>query len=63
MNFLDLFDGCSNLDRLVEQDRRSGPCEDDCEVTAPYIGMLPDESDHEDGSPLNFKGFEGRKVQ
>jgi hypothetical protein len=39
---------------FVEQDHRSGPCEDDCEVTCPYIGMLPDESDDEDGSPLDF---------
>lgn len=31
-----------------------GPCDDDVEVTCPYVGMLPDESDCEDGSPLNF---------
>lgn len=33
---------------------RSLPCEDDCECTAPYIGMLPDESEGEDVSPLDF---------
>jgi hypothetical protein len=38
----------------VESDRRSGPCEDDAEVVAPFIGMCPDESEHEDGSPLDF---------
>jgi len=31
-----------------------GACEDDCEVTAPFIGMCPDESDHEDGSPITY---------
>jgi hypothetical protein len=40
--------------RIVESDRRSGPCEDDAEVVAPFIGMCPDESEHEDGSPLDF---------
>lgn len=55
-NFLDLFgDDYRELDRLQEQERRHGPCEDDCEVTAPFIGMLPEESDHESGSPLNFR--------
>lgn len=29
-------------------------CEDDCEVYAPYIDMLPDESNDEDGSILCF---------
>jgi hypothetical protein len=31
----------------------SGPCDDDYEVTTD-VGMLPDESDHPDGSPLDF---------
>jgi hypothetical protein len=42
------------IHNIVENDRRSGPCEDDVERTAPYIGILPDESDEEDGSPLDF---------
>lgn len=33
---------------------RFGPCEDDYESTTPFVGMLPDESDKPDGSPLNF---------
>jgi hypothetical protein len=44
----------SLIDSLVAADRRSGPCEDDYEVKCPYIGILPDESDEEDGSPLDF---------
>lgn len=39
--------------RLQEEDR-SGPCEDSDEVCAPFIGMVPEESDHQDGSPLDF---------
>tara|TARA_R110000868_G_scaffold67046_1_gene199214 strand:- start:6598 stop:6855 length:258 start_codon:yes stop_codon:yes gene_type:complete len=58
MNLIDLFD----LDHVGSQARQCAnfresqysPCEDDCEITAPYIGLLPDESDHENGSPLNF---------
>lgn len=41
------FKGC-------ERDNRNGPCEDDYEFTMAYINMLPDESDKEYGSPLNF---------
>jgi hypothetical protein len=40
--------------RLLVGNRRSGPCEDDYEATAPYVDMLPEESEHEEGSPLNF---------
>ena len=57
MKFADLFEGhMADNARLKAQNeaRRFGPCEDDYEVTAPYIGILPDESDHEDGSPLDF---------
>lgn len=58
MNWLDLFDdgGIGDRARFQEQERedRHGPCEDDIEVVAPWIGMCPDESDHENGSPLNF---------
>jgi len=42
------------IHNIAENDRRSGPCEDDYEVKCPYIGILPDESDEEDGSPLDF---------
>ena len=38
-----------------QQELREGPCEDDWEVTAPYIGILPDESRGEGVSPLNFR--------
>lgn len=34
----------------------TGPCEDDCEVTAPFIGVCPDESGKLDGSPIDFGG-------
>lgn len=44
-----------NMRRLQEQDR-SGPCEDDYEVTTPFVDILPEESEHEDGSPLDFGG-------
>lgn len=36
------------------QETHTGACEDDCESTAPFIGMLPDESHKEDGSILDF---------
>jgi len=32
-----------------------GPCEDDYEFTCPFIGILPDESECEDGSPINLR--------
>ena len=41
-------------EKLVRDNNRSGACEDDVERTAPYISFCPDESDHEDGSPLDF---------
>jgi hypothetical protein len=44
----------ASIRHLLDSDR-SGPCEDDVEVTAPFVGMLPEESDHEDGSPLDFR--------
>lgn len=40
--------------KILAADRRSGPCEDDVEVTCPFVDMLPEESDAEDGSPLDF---------
>lgn len=39
---------------LLAANRRSGPCEDDVEVTCPFVDMLPEESDAEEGSPLDF---------
>lgn len=44
-------------DTHLRQEMLSGPCEDDCEVTAPYVGACPDESSHQDGSPLSFGGI------
>lgn len=35
-------------------DDLTGPCDDDVEVDCPYVNMLPDESNTEDGSPLRF---------
>lgn len=40
-----------------QQALREGPCEDDCEMTCPFIGLLPQESGKEEGSPLNFKSW------
>lgn len=34
---------------------KEGACEDDRETTAPFIGMVPNESGREDGSPLDFR--------
>lgn len=47
-------DDCREVERLLELNRRSGPCDDDYEATSPFVDMLPDESEHEHGSPLNF---------
>lgn len=47
-----------NLDqamRIAELNRRSGPNEDDCELMCPWIDLLPEESEHEEGSPLDFR--------
>ncbi len=32
----------------------SRPCDDDPEAAAPYVGILPEESDSEGPSPLRF---------
>jgi len=42
------------FDFTVKQDI-SGPCDDDYELTSPYVGILPDESYRENGSPLSFR--------
>ena len=58
MNWLDLFDdsGIGERERFrqTESERRHGPTDGDVETTAPFIGMCPDENDHEDASPLDF---------
>lgn len=41
-------------EKLVRDNQRYGACEDDVECTAPYIDLCPDESEHENGSPLSF---------
>lgn len=47
-----------SLDSILEKNEwssiRDKANDDDCEMTAPYIDMLPDESGKEDGSPLKF---------
>ena len=48
----------ANLERQYQADLRSGPCEDSQEMTAPYIGMLPDENGREEPSPLDFRNKE-----
>lgn len=47
-------DECTMFDDIVRQNSRSGSCEDDRELTCPYIGILPDETDDEGVSPLRF---------
>lgn len=41
--------------RLDHSNKLWGPCPDDHECTAPYIGMLPTESRTVNGSPLKFR--------
>jgi len=41
------------LRRCLDADR-SGPCDDDAEVVAPYVGLLPEETSGEKPSPLRF---------
>ena len=45
----------ASIERKYQADRRSGPCDDDREESAPYIGMLPEENYREEPSPLNFR--------
>jgi hypothetical protein len=51
----------ASIRRLQESDR-SGPCEDDATEVAPYIGVCPDETDHEDASPLDFGPMVGPNI-
>ena len=70
MNFyLDVFpaDECPviSLDStgyIHDVDLRALACEDDVEAACPYVGMMPEESNHEDGSPLNFGPVNSRPV-
>lgn len=41
--------------RLDYVNKLLGACEDDTEITAPYIGIQPEESRTVDGSPLRLK--------
>lgn len=42
------------IEGLERRSRRSGPDEGDREAAARYVGMLPDETGHEEPSPLRF---------
>ena len=44
----------ATIERLQREESLSGPCEDDAEIVCPYIGILPEETDHEEPSRLNF---------
>ena len=49
----------ASLEELLkanERNARSAPCEDDCESLM-YAFRCPDESEHEEGSPLNLRGY------
>jgi len=60
MNWLDLFGdehmfvSLDSTGYISDVDLRAMACEDDVEATCPFVGMMPEESNHEDGSPLNF---------
>ena len=43
--------------RELEQDR-SGPDEGDAEATTELMLYLPEESEHEEGSPINFNSYQ-----
>lgn len=57
MNWLDLDMGGPLEVSFSQEDPYAldGYCEDDAKVVAPFLHVCPDESDHEDGSPLRFK--------
>lgn len=51
-------------EQLHQQALKEGPCDDDCETTCPFVGMLPQESGKENGSPLHFNTVEiDRQIQ
>jgi hypothetical protein len=46
-----------SLDEILETSQdleQSTICDDDCERTCPFIGLLPEETDRENASPLDF---------
>ncbi len=47
-------DFLARLERVSERNLQSGPCDDDYETTCPYVGILPDETEDEEPSPLSF---------
>ena len=62
----DMYDDLAPYEAMCATHLRRGPCVDDCEHTAPYVGIMPEESDTEHGSPVSFGrapgadvGFEG----
>ena len=67
MNFyLDVFaEDCMDSETVISmgilhaQERdRSRPCEDDVEATTELMNYLPEESDHEEGSPIDINSHE-----
>lgn len=42
------------MEKTAMRNRMAGPCDDDYERTAPYIDLLPEETEDEEPSPLNF---------
>lgn len=49
-------DVLSHYQGIARADERSGPCDDDCENTAPFIDGMPDEDDEFLSKPLSFRG-------
>lgn len=64
MNLIDLLDdshdGYQARTFAEERERRHGVTEDDDSVIAASLYIMPEESEHEGGSPLNF-GTDGRR--
>lgn len=53
---VDFIDICNNPERFINESRRNGACEDDYEVTAPYVDMCPDDKYDEEPSPMKLGG-------
>lgn len=51
-------DDLGEFENLNRFNVRCGPCDDDVQTTAPYVGMLPDESEGEEPSPLHFRSLD-----
>ena len=43
------------VEKIARDNLRFGPCDDDYEYKCPFVDILPEESETENGSPLNFK--------